>query len=510
MIPDVSVIIPVFNRERLVGRAVASLTRQTLYNIEIIVVDDGSTDGTAAAVARIDDQRVRLVIHPENRGIPAARNSGLAEARGRYIAWLDSDDVARPERLEIQCGFLNAHPSIAMIGAAARRIGPNGIPKFRLSRPPATHAEIVAKLLFRSAFQQSSVMGRAEVLREYPYRSEFDVCEDVDMFIRLTRDHPTANLRSVVIDRYLHAGQTVRQESAKIIEKKKALLSDLLRRLGIDAADEELERHVLLANIKRTRVDREFLVWGEQWLARIAAANARTRLYDSDALTAAADRVWQRALSNGPANYRAGLYRRRVLAGADRAMSMVRSIPERARVAELRFNAERHAAPKWILKGVAAALMISAGWFGRGQIDTLSTTLPELSREADEARDVFAASYPKPRGASVADYEMLAQKNQLSAIVIPNGWRIVSSAMVRTKLGRTLDVSARAADGTQLTILISRNARRNDDRPVITDGDDEKLASWSRGYSDYAIAAQASLPRMRQLTRELYDSRTIG
>jgi glycosyltransferase involved in cell wall biosynthesis len=506
MIPDVSVIIPVFNRERLVGRAVASLTRQTLHNIEIIVVDDGSTDGTAAAVARIDDPRVRLMIHSENRGIPAARNSGLAEARGRYIAWLDSDDVARPERFEIQCAFLNAHPSIAMIGAAARRIGPNGIPKLHVSRPPATHAEIVAKLLFRSAFQQSSVTGRAEVLREYAYRSEFDVCEDVDMFIRLTRDHRTANLRSVLIDRYLHAGQTVRQESAKIIEKKKLLLSDLLRRLEIDASDEELERHVLLANIKRTRVDQEFLEWGEQWLARIAAANALTRLYDSAALAAAADRVWQRALSNGPADYRVGVYRRRVLAGADRAMSMVRSIPERARVEELRFGAERRAARKWFVQGVAAALMIWAGWVGRGQFDTLATPLPEPAREAD----VFAASYPKPRGASVAEYEMLAQKNQLSAIVIPNGWRIVSSAIVRTQLGRTLDVSARAADGTRLAILISRSARRNDERPVITDGDDERIASWSRGYFDYAIAAQASLPRMRQLTLELYHSRTIG
>src|SRR3954452_23289091 len=125
MTPDVSVITPVFNRERLIGRAIASLTNQTLRNIEILVVDDGSTDGTAAAVARINDPRVRLLAHPENRGIPAARNSGLAEARGRYIAWLDSDDVARPKRLAVQCAFLDAKPSIALIGSAARRIGPS-------------------------------------------------------------------------------------------------------------------------------------------------------------------------------------------------------------------------------------------------------------------------------------------------------------------------------------------------------------------------------------------------
>jgi hypothetical protein len=234
----------------------------------------------------------------------------LNAARGRYIAWLDSDDVARPQRLAVQCAFLDANPSIAMIGAAARRIGPHGIPKLRVSRPPATHAEIVAKLLFRSAFQQSSVMGRAEILRQYPYRSEFDVCEDVDMFIRLTREYQTANLPYVLIDRHQHPGQTVRRESARIIKAKKTLLRDSLARLGIDATDEELENHVLLANIKRTRVDGEFLQWGQQWLTRIGAANSRMRLYDPEALAAASNRVWRRALSNAPADYRAPLLTR--------------------------------------------------------------------------------------------------------------------------------------------------------------------------------------------------------
>jgi len=297
MRPEISVIVPVYNRAAMVGRAVASLQTQTFENFEIIVVDDGSTDRSPDVIAGIRDPRVRLVTHSENRGIPAARNSGLAEARGRYIAWLDSDDVARRERLAVQLAYLEAHPSVAMIGAAAGVVRSDRSRKLRPRRPPLTHEHIAATLLFRSAFQQSAIMGRADVLRNYPYRLEFDVCEDVDMFIRLTREHRTANLNNVLIDRCVHGGQTVHRESRRVVDKKKILFRDSLAQLGIHATDEELEKHVLLGNIKKTPVEREFLRWSEQWLARIVA-NSRTRLYDQHALRAVATTVWRKAVRN--------------------------------------------------------------------------------------------------------------------------------------------------------------------------------------------------------------------
>ena len=295
MTADVSVIIPVYNRAAMIGRAIASLQAQTLDNFEIIVVDDGSTDGSADVVRSIADPRVRLVAHPRNLGIPSARNSGLAEASGSYIAWLDSDDVARPERLAVQLAFLEANPSIAMIGASAGAIRPDGSRRTRPRTPPRSHEEIVATLLFRSAFQQSSIVGRADILRRYPYRLEFSVCEDIDQFIRLTREHRTANLPDVLIDRHLHAGQTVHREAPTVVEKKKILFGETLRQLGIQAADAELERHVLLGNIKKTPVDRDFLQWSEQWLERILQANREAGMYDPAALSKIVARVWKRA-----------------------------------------------------------------------------------------------------------------------------------------------------------------------------------------------------------------------
>jgi glycosyltransferase involved in cell wall biosynthesis len=298
MRPEVSVIVPVHNRASMAARAIASLRAQTFTDIEIIVVDDGSTDDLHRVVESMSEPRLQIVAHPENRGIPAARNSGLTAASGRYIAWLDSDDQARPERLAIQHAYLESHPDVAMIGSAAGVLRSNGRRKLCARRPPRSHEEIVATLLFRSAFQQSSIIGRSEVLKAYPYRETFPVCEDVDMFIRLTFEHRTANLNQVLVDRTLHAGQSVRAEG-RIAEQQKSLARPLLARLGIDASEAELNSHVLLGNIKKTPVDRAFLQWSDAWLARIVSANSAVRVYDEQALRSVIGRIRKKAFRAG-------------------------------------------------------------------------------------------------------------------------------------------------------------------------------------------------------------------
>ncbi|MCM0083341.1 glycosyltransferase family 2 protein [Geomonas sp. Red32] len=98
--PEISVIIPLYNKERYVQRAVNSVLEQSLAPLEVVVVDDGSTDGSAEAVAALGpDQRLRLVSQ-RNQGVSAARNRGVAEARGRFVAFLDADDQWQPEFLE--------------------------------------------------------------------------------------------------------------------------------------------------------------------------------------------------------------------------------------------------------------------------------------------------------------------------------------------------------------------------------------------------------------------------
>lgn len=294
----ISVIVTVYNRAGMIAAAIASVTNAGSDDIEVIVVDDGSSDGSAEIVEAIDDPRIRLVRHPANRGIPAARNSGLAAARGDYIAWLDSDDLARPGRFEIQAAFLDRHRDIAMIGGCAGRVGASGQPRRGARVPLLAHEDIRAQLLFRSGFQQSSIMGRAAILKAFPYRPEFPVCEDLDMFVRLTRDHRVANLPKVLVDRRLHDGQTVQRESAAIRAAKRVIFTGLLERLGITPGDEDIERHVTLGNLKNAPVSRQFLDWSEAWLARIVAANRVAQVHETVSLDFVIGRLWLLAARN--------------------------------------------------------------------------------------------------------------------------------------------------------------------------------------------------------------------
>ena len=109
--PRVSVVIPTYNRAGLLPRAVASVLAQTWTEFELLIVDDHSTDGTPAAIARFADGRIRSFRHPRNSGQSKALNTGIGHARGDYLAFLDDDDEWLPGKLAAQVAVLDAAPS---------------------------------------------------------------------------------------------------------------------------------------------------------------------------------------------------------------------------------------------------------------------------------------------------------------------------------------------------------------------------------------------------------------
>ncbi|PAX07654.1 glycosyltransferase family 2 protein [Sphingomonas lenta] len=296
----VSVVVPVFNRAHVVGDAVGSLLRQTHAELEVVVVDDGSTDASVAVVEAFGDGRVRVVRHEANRGIPHARNTGLEAARGRYIAWLDSDDVARPTRIAEQLAFLKANPEVALVGACAGKLRADGRRKRGVRVPPTEHAVIAPWLLFRSAFQQSAVMARADVLRRFPYRPDLPVCEDLDQFQRIAAEHRVANLAAVLVDRRVHPDQTIRRRQDAIKAMKLKLAPPWLERLGMRFGSDDVARHVQLGNRKQASVpaDADFLRWAEAWLHGLQAANAWTDAYDGQGLAVAGGWFWALACAD--------------------------------------------------------------------------------------------------------------------------------------------------------------------------------------------------------------------
>jgi glycosyltransferase involved in cell wall biosynthesis len=289
--PAVSVLIIVHNRAHTVGAAVRSVLGQTLKDFELVVVDDGSTDRTVEVVRSFDDPRLRLVQTTPNQGIPLARNRALMEARGKYVAWLDSDDLCHPHRLAAQHDYLERHPQIDMIGSAARKIRADGTLMKAGRVPFRTHDEIRAVLLFRSAFQQSSIFGRAEAINAVPYDPAFPVCEDVDMFVRFTERFRAENLPRFLIARRIHQDQTIRSNVERIIDRQMAISARQLARLEMAHEPEELRRHVILGGSFDNQLSDALIDWSESWFERILAANKVRRIYDEAALHTVFDMI---------------------------------------------------------------------------------------------------------------------------------------------------------------------------------------------------------------------------
>jgi glycosyltransferase involved in cell wall biosynthesis len=297
--PAVSVLIIVHDRAHTIGAAVRSVLAQTMADFELIVVDDGSHDATPEVVAAFHDPRIRLIRTLPNQGIPFARNRALVEARGTFVAWLDSDDLSHPDRLAVQRAHLERHPDLDMIGSAARKIRADG----RLMKggrvPFLRHQEIRALLLFRSAFQQSSIFGRTEAIRAVPYDPAFPVCEDVDMFARFTEDRRAENLPQFLIARRIHPDQTIRTNADRIIDRQMAISARGLARLGVDHDREELRRHVILGGSMGDEMSDALIDWAEGWFVRILAANARRSIYEDEALRAVIDLIIVKASMRG-------------------------------------------------------------------------------------------------------------------------------------------------------------------------------------------------------------------
>ena len=189
--PCVSVVMAVCDDARDVEEAVDSILGQTVWDLELIVVNDGSTDGTGEILHRYRDRRLRIV-DQENTGLWAALNRGLREVRGMLVARMDGDDVAHPRRLQYQLDFLEAHPRVALLGTACYKVEASGR-IFMLHAVPTDDHEIKRWLPQGNPFIHPSVLMRRSALdRVGPYRRH--EAEDYDLFLRISERFDVANL----------------------------------------------------------------------------------------------------------------------------------------------------------------------------------------------------------------------------------------------------------------------------------------------------------------------------
>jgi glycosyltransferase involved in cell wall biosynthesis len=212
--PIVSVVMPVRDAASYIDAAVHSIRRQTLAAFELIVVDDGSGDASAVIAARhaADDDRIRILTLPPS-GIAVALNHGVVAARCRYVARIDADDVAMPERLALQVAVLERHPSVAVVGSACQIIDASGATIGQIDVP--TTADSVRALLTRDncMLHSTTTMRREAALAAGGYRRAFAPCEDYDLWLRIAERHDLVNLAEPLMRCRQHEFQRSRQAS---------------------------------------------------------------------------------------------------------------------------------------------------------------------------------------------------------------------------------------------------------------------------------------------------------
>ncbi len=203
----VSVVIPTYNRADLIGDAIRSVFEQTYGDWEIIVVDDGSTDNTAEVVASFGE-RVRYIPLPHG-GVSAARNRGVREARGQYVAFLDSDDLFLPHKLERQIALFEQRPELGMVYGSYRSVDAqlNPLQEHRARRYPGGYSE----MMLGCTIATPTVMARREVLEQIgPFDETMHLAEDIDLWCRIYRHYPIEPVDDPVTLVRIHGAATSR------------------------------------------------------------------------------------------------------------------------------------------------------------------------------------------------------------------------------------------------------------------------------------------------------------
>ena len=254
--PLISVIMPAYNAEKYIKEAIDSILNQTERDFELIIINDCSQDATENIILSYQDSRIVYLKNEQNLGVAETLNRGLAAASGQFIARMDADDVAMPERFEKQAVYLQAHPSTVVCGSKIEIFG-EGIQR-TICHYPEENGKIKAFLYFACPFAHPSVMVRREVLIQHSlcYEREFEKVEDYRLWTRLAKFGEFVNLPDPLLCYRKHPGQVCATSPQVQYEGKLRIAKMLLTDLGI--TDSEEQKRIMDAFDNRLSNRRDF------------------------------------------------------------------------------------------------------------------------------------------------------------------------------------------------------------------------------------------------------------
>lgn len=243
--PKVSVLISVYNERPYVEEAVRSILTQTYENLELVIIDDGSTDGTRERLRNVDDPRVEYVEHDRNVGFVRTLNEGLNMCSGKYVARMDADDVARCDRIEKQVRFLESHPEVGIVGSYWESFS-DATERTQLVTVPETDSEIRWNVLFQCPFGHPTVLLRGRVLEENDlrYSLHYTEVEDYELWPRVLKHTRGANIPEPLLAHRVHEDSRYHRNLASVLREHDKIALRTIREYvpDFETTQEEVSR----------------------------------------------------------------------------------------------------------------------------------------------------------------------------------------------------------------------------------------------------------------------------
>jgi glycosyltransferase involved in cell wall biosynthesis len=292
--PLISVSIPSYNVGQYIEKALQSVLSQTYDHLEIIVVNDGSTDNTAEKVQQFTDPRIRLISHPQNRGLSAAHNTAIDHARGEFYAVLDPDDLSLPDRLECQVNHMLKYPKLGVLGGGVTLFGEvHQTIDTPSILPPMDHDHFFAQLILNAAFNHPTLMFRKSVLEQvrdpeagFYYDPEFKSAPDYNLMVRVMKKSLGENLPKVLTLWQKRQKSNSKHPLNRTLSLK--VQQSLLEEMGYPLTEAELNLHQKIAFFMDEELlsspDSAFFQSVNQWFRQLSKVNRQSRYFKPHAL----------------------------------------------------------------------------------------------------------------------------------------------------------------------------------------------------------------------------------
>lgn len=229
-IPRVSVLMPAYNSEKYISEAIESILNQTFTDFEFIIINDGSTDNTAKIIKEYakQDKRILFIDNKTNSGVSKIRNTLLDMAKGEYVAWMDSDDISLPNRLQIMSDYLDRNPDVSILGSALEKF-----PKYELMSWPECPG-LLDFYIANSMPNPSSMMRRKDIINaNLHYDENLPTAEDYDFFSHAVLKLKLHNIPNVLV-KYRVDGASLSHNNSALYDCENIVRDRILQKLTHD------------------------------------------------------------------------------------------------------------------------------------------------------------------------------------------------------------------------------------------------------------------------------------